>query len=77
MTASPVLQPPCFAMIFLHSSKIFAPQFLWIAPSTPPPPKRDELAAFTMTSQWVFVMSPFIISIEPISISLQLINPNL
>src|SRR5437867_10701023 len=37
--ASPVGQPP----IFRHSSMIVGPPVRWMAPSTPPPPRRDEL----------------------------------
>src|SRR3974377_1433456 len=34
------------------------PPARWIAPSTPPPPMSDELAAFTMASHASRVMSP-------------------
>jgi hypothetical protein len=34
-----------------------------MAPSTPPPPSNDELAALTMASTWSVVMSAFIASI--------------
>src|SRR2546421_6460385 len=34
------------------------PAARWIAPSTPPPPERALLAAFTITSTASFVMSP-------------------
>src|SRR3989338_8546703 len=54
ITALPVGQPP----IFLHSSIIFGPPALWMAPSTPPQPASLELAAFTIASVSSWVMSP-------------------
>lgn len=38
------------ALMRLHFSIILGPPLRWIAPSTPPPPMRVELAAFTMAS---------------------------
>src|SRR5437879_12888313 len=40
-----------------------------MAPSTPPPPSSDELAAFTMASTSCVVMSPATISITVVSLS--------
>src|SRR5437867_4042023 len=50
ITASPVGSSPRCSRILLHSSSIFGPPARWIAPSTPPPPIRLELAAFTIAS---------------------------
>src|SRR3954471_6604813 len=52
--ASPVAQPPSSR----HSSRIAGPAARWIAPSTPPPPSSDELAAFTIASTVCSVRSP-------------------
>ena len=52
--ASPVLHPPSVA----HSSRSEDPAALWIAPSTPPPPSKEELAAFTMAPISSRVISP-------------------
>src|SRR5713226_5779140 len=41
-----------------HSSRIARPPARWIAPSTPPPPMSDELAALTIASTGSRVMSP-------------------
>src|SRR5262244_100072 len=41
-----------------HSARIVGPPRRWIAPSTPPPPSSDELAALTMASARSAVMSP-------------------
>src|SRR5436309_10053250 len=57
-TACPVGQPPCLATIERHSSRICGPPARWIAPSTPPPPRREELAALTMASTSWRVISP-------------------
>lgn len=54
--ASPVLQP----IRRLHSMSKRGPAALWIAPSTPPPPKRDLFAALTMTSIDNCVISPLL-----------------
>src|SRR3990172_9365621 len=54
MRASPVGQPP----MRRHSARIAGPPAAWIAPSTPPPPSRLELAALTMASALTRVMSP-------------------
>src|SRR5262245_27961112 len=53
--ASPVGQPPRVR----HSSRMAGPPARWIAPSTPPPPSRVVLAAFTMASVGCRVMSPW------------------
>src|SRR6266849_5380258 len=58
-TACPVGQPPCVARIERHSSRICGPPARWIAPSTPPPPRREGLAAFTIASVSCLVMSPW------------------
>ena len=52
--ASPVLQRPRA----LHSFKSPGPAALWMAPSTPSPPLRDELAAFTIASIFSFTKFP-------------------
>src|SRR5436305_4455508 len=52
--ASPVSHPPSVR----HSSRSRGPAARWMAPSTPPPPSSDELAALTMASTSSFVMSP-------------------
>src|SRR5271165_5521362 len=44
--------------IRLQASRMAGPPARWIAPSTPPPPSREELAAFTMASVCSRVMSP-------------------
>ncbi|MDF2575294.1 MAG: hypothetical protein K0S05_2206, partial [Agromyces sp.] len=51
-TASPVGRPSRWvvARSLRHSSRIAGPPARWIAPSTPPPPRRLEFAAFTMAS---------------------------
>ena len=41
-----------------HSARISGPPRRWIAPSTPPPPSSEELAALTMASTRCWVMSP-------------------
>ena len=41
----------------------FRPAARWIAPSTPPPPRSEQLAALTMASTSSLVMSAVIISI--------------
>src|SRR5690606_21687209 len=51
--ASPGAQPPSLR----HSSSRPGPAARWIAPSTPPPPSRVELAALTMASMSSVVMS--------------------
>src|SRR4051812_39661404 len=54
--ASPVSQPPSDR----HSSSSSGPAARWIAPSTPPPPSRLELAALTIASASAsVVMSPW------------------
>src|SRR5262249_6083850 len=42
----------------LHFSRMAGPPALWIAPSTPPPPSSDELAALTIASTSWVVRSP-------------------
>src|ERR1700759_3996280 len=64
ITASPTLQPPCLSRIFIHSSRMALPPARCIAPSTPPPPNNDVLAAFTMASTCILVISPEINSIR-------------
>src|SRR4030095_11842536 len=58
-TASPVGRPFGYIVlwIFLHSARICGPPARWIAPSTPPPPIRDEFAAFTIAVTACFVIS--------------------
>src|SRR5262247_4765566 len=51
--ASPVGQPPSVR----HSASSSGPAARWIAPSTPPPPSKLELAALTMASTARRVMS--------------------
>src|SRR3954471_6336443 len=41
-----------------HSASSSGPAARWMAPSTPPPPRRDSLAALTMASTSSCVMSP-------------------
>src|SRR5207302_8560886 len=59
-TARPVGRPSgnCSARIRLHASRIRFPPLRWMAPSTPPPPMSEELAAFTMASASCSVISP-------------------
>src|SRR5690349_12579849 len=52
--ASPVFAPPRV----LHSASSSGPAARWMAPSTPPPPSNDSLAALTMASTSSLVMSP-------------------
>ena len=40
-----------------HSRRRSGPAARWIAPSTPPPPRREVLAAFTMLDTESVVMS--------------------
>src|SRR5207245_6615497 len=58
--ASPVGQPPSGR----HSSSSSGPPARWIAPSTPPPPMRLELAALTMASTGSRVISPTLMRIR-------------
>src|SRR5213083_2143130 len=51
--ASPGRQPPRIR----HSASNSGPAARWIAPSTPPPPSSDVLAALTMASTPSVVMS--------------------
>src|SRR5512140_3758502 len=57
-TASPAGHSPRMARIARHSSRINGPPARWIAPSTPPPPRSVEFAAFTIASTLWRVMSP-------------------
>src|SRR5947207_4588507 len=59
-TAWPVGSPSgyCSARIRLHSARMAGPPLRWIAPSTPPPPISEELAALTTASASCSVMSP-------------------
>src|SRR3954470_13127013 len=52
--ASPGGQPPSGR----HAASSSGPAARWMAPSTPPPPRSDELAALTMASTATVVMSP-------------------
>ena len=52
--ASPVGQPPSAR----QASSSAGPAALWIAPSTPPPPSNELLAALTIASTRWRVMSP-------------------
>src|SRR5437879_7703144 len=52
--AWPVSQPPRVR----HSARSSGPAARWIAPSTPPPPRSELFAAFTIASTWSRVMSP-------------------
>src|SRR4051794_28654632 len=54
MRAWPVGQPPRVR----HSSSNSGPAARWIAPSTPPPPSREALAALTIASTAIVVISP-------------------
>src|SRR5258705_13528565 len=40
------------------SRMMVGPPARWMAPSTPPPPAREELAALAMASTGILVMSP-------------------
>jgi len=51
--ASPVSQP----LSVWHSASKEGPAAEWMAPSTPPPPSREVLAALTMASTARVVMS--------------------
>src|SRR5215216_3705755 len=53
--AWPVGQPP----ILRVASRRRGPPARWIAPSTPPPPRSELLAALTIASTRCAVMSPF------------------
>ncbi len=59
-TAPPVGHPP----ISRHSRMTEGPAARWMAPSTPPPPRRPLLAAFTTASVSCRVMSPTTIVIR-------------
>src|SRR5208282_996330 len=56
-TALPAGRRPILATMRLHSSRIDGPPARWMAPSTPPPPSREELAALTMASVVSLAMS--------------------
>src|SRR5258708_2953097 len=57
-TASPGGSGPFSFRIRRQSSRMAGPPVRWMAPSTPPPPIRLELAALTMASTPSRVMSP-------------------
>src|SRR5271157_4417430 len=57
MTALPAGRVPILATMRLHSCRMEGPPARWMAPSTPPPPRREELAALTMASVVSLVMS--------------------
>src|SRR5437762_13237299 len=59
-TACPVGSPPPYspARRARHSSRMAGPPLRWIAPSTPPPPRSEEFAAFTIASASCSVISP-------------------
>jgi len=59
--ASPGGQPPSVR----HSASSSGPAARWIAPSTPPPPSSEVLAALTIASTVSRVMSPSSIRIRP------------
>ena len=56
-TALPAGRRLILATMRLHSSRMEGPPARWMAPSTPPPPRREELAALTMASVVSLVMS--------------------
>src|SRR5262249_43828470 len=62
--AEPVSHPPSVS----HSRLSSSPAARWIAPSTPPPPRRVRFAALTMASTSRVVMSATQMSslVEPI-----------
>src|ERR1019366_4785181 len=57
-TASPGSHLPTFLRIVSSSVITLEPAARWIAPSTPAPPESRELAAFTIASASIRVMSP-------------------
>src|SRR3954465_1754428 len=59
-TASPVGSPLPYLLArnWRHSARMSGPPLRWIAPSTPPPPSNEELAALTTASPYCSVMSP-------------------
>src|SRR5690349_7913053 len=59
-TACPAGRPPPYwpARNSRQAARIAGPPLRWIAPSTPPPPSSDELAALTIASTRCAVMSP-------------------
>ena len=61
--ASPGRAPPSAR----HSSSRPGPAARWIAPSTPPPPRSEALAAFTIASTSSRVMSPCTTVIRPLA----------
>ena len=63
--ALPVSQP----FRGMQARKSSGPAARWMAPSTPPPPRREQFAALTIASTSSFVISPWIISISTISAS--------
>src|SRR5665647_783365 len=59
-TASPTGRPSGYAVrrSSRHSASSRGPAARWMAPSTPPPPSRELLAALTIASTRSVVMSP-------------------
>src|SRR3954451_4507306 len=59
-TASPVGRPLGWVLRLSswHAARISGPPTRWMAPSTPPPPSNEELAALTIASASTSVMSP-------------------
>ena len=64
-TASPVGRPLGYLFLRMarHASSISKPPARWIAPSTPPPPIRELLAALTMAQTFSLVMSAVLMMI--------------
>ena len=61
--ASPVSHP----CRLRHSASNSLPAARWMAPSTPPPPRRDLFAAFTIaTTVVIFVMSPWVVRMREV-----------
>src|SRR3954467_8728423 len=57
MTAFPGGKLTILLTICWHFFRMLGPPARWIAPSTPPPPSREEFAALTMASVVSLVMS--------------------
>src|SRR5579863_9620335 len=75
-TASPGSHLPTFLRIPSSSVMTLDPAARWIAPSTPAPPESRELAAFTMASASIRVMSPSSSRISLPAIDLQRLTLN-
>src|SRR5512141_1273249 len=67
MTASPVGRPEGQAVrrSSWQAERMAGPPARWMAPPTPPPPRREPFAAFTMASTLCRVMSPDIATTAP------------